>query len=338
VKQLLLAVVVAAAAANGSSASQAAPDQSRIWGWWPVVPWDNQYVRESAWSSVLNEPVNLARRGKAAEERRYQIKRVNLTVDRRGKVVSRMVAEGDLSRKLVREVEPGVWAEQCEWQRFAAAQGTGPDSFPNLQELPGARGLSYEFSPLTFDYVNPPVDFARVGDETLGYLLKVLTMDVMGGDAVLGVIRDELKSKVRIGDTSRQTQFAPWDITRVGGEGTVGRYHVGEMQVSVMGLTRVHGEPCVLIWLSMEGNEVNQKMETPQLSLDMQSTEYFRGEVSASLLDGRVVGMELWGPLPSVMKMGFGGQPPVEQPIGAIIQQVSMWEVPAAQASEAPGR
>jgi hypothetical protein len=30
------------------------------------------------------------------------------------------------------------------------------------------------------------------------------------------------------------------------------------------------------------------------------------------------------------MEMGFGGQPPKEQPIGAIIQQVSMWEVPAS--------
>jgi hypothetical protein len=28
--------------------------------------------------------------------------------------------------------------------------------------------------------------------------------------------------------------------------------------------------------------------------------------------------------------IAFGGQPPTEQPIGAIIQQVSMWEIPAA--------
>jgi len=29
------------------------------------------------------------------------------------------------------------------------------------------------------------------------------------------------------------------------------------------------------------------------------------------------------------MEMGLGGQPAKEQPIGAIIQQLSMWEVPA---------
>jgi len=63
----------------------------------------------------------------------------------------------------------------------------------------------------------------------------------------------------------------------------------------------------------------------------MKSTEYFRGEIAASLLDGHILAMEIWGPLPCVMEMGFGGQPLKEQPIGAIIQQVSMWEVPSAE-------
>jgi hypothetical protein len=63
--------------------------------------------------------------------------------------------------------------------------------------------------------------------------------------------------------------------------------------------------------------------------MKMRSTEYFRGEIAASLLDGHLVSMELWGPLPCVMEMGMGGQPAKEQPIGAIIQQLSMWEVPA---------
>ena len=70
-------------------------------------------------------------------------------------------------------------------------------------------------------------------------------------------------------------------------------------------------------------------MDTPQFAMNMRSTEYFRGEITASLVDGRVVAMEIWGPLPCVMEMGFGGEPPTEQPIGAIIQQLSMWEVPA---------
>lgn len=83
----------------------------------------------------------------------------------------------------------------------------------------------------------------------------------------------------------------------------------------------------MLIWFSMEANKVSQKLESPMFALDMQATEYLRGELAASLLDDRLVGMKLWRPLPCVMQMGFGGQPPAEQPISAIIQQVSLWEV-----------
>lgn len=308
---------------------QPTSDRSKIWGWWPLVPWDNRPVAASAWADVLNKPLDLTRKGKPGIQHRYQIKRINLTVDREGKVINRMVAEGELSRTLLREAEPGVWVERCRWERFAAAQGIGPKDYPDPQELPKARGISYEFFPRTFDYINPPADFARVGNELMGYLLKVLTMDASGWDAILLALRDEFGGKVRIGDTWRQTEWEPWDITRVEDKELAGRYHVGEMQISIVGLTRFHGEPCVLIWFSMEGNEVTQKMDTPQLALNMKSTEYFRGALAASLLDGRLVAMELWGPLPCVMEIGFGGKPPTEQPIGAIIQQVSMWEIPS---------
>ena len=249
-------------------------------------------------------------------------------MDREGKPLSRMVAEAQILRTLVREAEPGLWVEQCEWERFAAGMGMTPNDYPTPQEVPQARGISFEFSPRTFDYVNAPIDFSTLGNEASGYLLKVLTMDVMGWDAVLLAVRDESKGAARIGDMWRQSEWEPWDITSVSGEGSIGQYHAGEMQTSIAGLTRVNGEPCVLIWFSMEGNRVTQNMDTPQFALDMKSTEYFRGEIAASLLDGRVVSMEIWGPLPCVMKMGFGGQEPAEQPIGAIIQQVSMWEVP----------
>ncbi len=259
-------------------------------------------------------------------------------MDREGKPVSRMIGEAELSRTLVREVEPGLWEEQCRWERFATGMGMSPDDYPTPQELPNARGISFDFSPRTFDYVNPPADFARVGDEAAGYLLKVLTMDAMGWDSILLSLRDESGGKVRIGDISRHSEWEPWDITAVTGEGSVGTYHAGEMQMGIAGLTRRGGEPCVLIWFSMEGNEVIQKIDTPQVAVNMRSTEYFRGEITASLVDGRVVAMEIWGPLPCVMKMGFGGQPPTEQPIGAIIQQVSMWEIPASSKEEAPGQ
>jgi len=330
----VLLAAVASALAEGEAGPPEAPARSAIWGWWPVLPWDAQAVGDSSLGSVLDQPINLARRGKVGDQHRYQVKRVNLTVDREGKVVSRVTAEADLARTLVREAEPGLWIEQCEWERFAAAQAMTPNDYPTPQELPSARGIAFEFSPRTFDYVNAPADFARVGDEMAGYLLKVLTMDAMGWDAILLALRDEFKEGIHIGDTWRQTSWEPWDISRVGAEGSVGQYHAGEMQVSVAGLTRLQGQPCALIWFSMEGNKVTQKLDNPMFSMDMGATEYFRGELSVSLLDGHVVGMELTGPLPCVMKMGFGGQPPAEQPIGAIIQQVSMWEIPA---TERPG-
>jgi hypothetical protein len=240
-----------------------------------------------------------------------------------------MVAEGTLSRTLLREAEPGIWVENCIWERFAAAQGMSPNEYPVPQELLGGKSISFEFSPRTFDYVNPPGDFDSIGPEAFGYLLKVLTMDAAGWDSVILALRDEFGGEVHIGDISRSSNFEPWDISRIGGEGSYGQYQVGEMRISVIGLTRFHGEPCALIWISMEGNKVTQKMDTPQVALNMKSTEYFRGEIAASLLDGHLVGVEIWGPLPCVMEMGFDGQPSKEQPIGAIIQQVSMWEVPA---------
>ena len=336
---LLLAAIVAAPAGEGQgTAPQPPSDQSKVWGWWPIVPWDGGTVTASDWADALNKPFDLTRKGKAGEQHRYQIRRTNLTVDRKGKVANRMTAEGQLARTLVREAEPGVWVEHCEWERFAAAQGMGPNDYPTPKELPGARGISYQFAPRTFDYVNPPADFARVGNELNGYLLKVLTMDAMGWDSILLALRDEFHGKVRVGDTWRHTAFEPWDIKRVGGEGLVGRYQAGEMRVSIAGLTRFQGEPCVLVWFSMEGNDVTQDVDTPQFALNMQSTEYFRGELTVSLLDGHLVGMELWGPLPCVMEMGFGGQPATEQPIGAIIQEASMWEVPAAPQVRAPGK
>jgi hypothetical protein len=334
---LCFAVLVLTASAVSNSGqpqteeSKTPPEKSMIWGWWPQVPWDDQPVSRSTWADILDKPIDINRRGKPGDAFLYRIKRINLTVDRQGNVISRMVAEGELSRELISEKEPGVWVERCMWEHFAAAQGMSAKEYPEPQEMPGARGLTFEFYPRTFDYINPPVDFTKVGDEAMGFLLKVLTMDAAGWDSILLAFRDEFGGKVRIGDTLRQTDWEPWDITSVDEESTTGTYHMGETQFSIAGLTRFHGEPCMLVWFSMEGNRVLHKMENPQVSVDMKSTEYFRGELAASLLDGHLVAMELWGPLPCVLKMGFGGDPPTEQPIGAIIQQVSMWEIPSAR-------
>jgi hypothetical protein len=327
---VLAGVTAPAAGQNEQAVPPMAKSGSKIWGWWPQVPWDGQPVKVSDWSDVLNRPIDLSRKGRPGENRLYEIKRINLSVDREGRVLNRMVAEGRISRTLLREAEPGIWEEQCVWERFAAAQGMKADDYPVPQDLLGDKTIPFEFSPRTFDYINPPGDFASLGQETFAYMLKVLTMDAAGWDSVLLALRDEFGGQVHIGDISRQVDWAPWDISQVGGEGTVGQYKVGEMQYSVVGLTRFRGEPCVLIWISMEGNRVTMEMDTPQVAIDMKSTEYFRGEIAASLLDGHLAAVEIWGPLPCVMKMGFGGGAATEQPIGAIIQQVSMWEIPAA--------
>ena len=310
-------------------AAQQHPDRSKIWGWWPEVPWDDRPVSAPAWAEFLNRPISLVRKGKSGDKHLYRIRRINLTVDREGKAVSRITAEGELSRTLVEETQPGVWTEICKWERFAAAQGMGLKSYPSLKELPSARGVSFEFLPRSFNYVNPQVDFSRVDDDALGYLLKILTIDAMGFDSIILSLRDRFEEQIRIGETSRHTEWKPWEITHPGSEDKSVSYHAGELQTSVIGLTRFCGEPCVLVWFSMEGNSVIGNMETTQFTMNMKSTEYFRGEIAASLLDGRLVGFEFWGPLPCVMEMGFGGKKPTEQPIGAIIQQVSMWEIPS---------
>lgn len=324
---VITASVVSDLGQERSDEIQPLSDESKIWGWWPRVPWDDKPVEVSGWAEVLNQPISLIRKGKPGGKNRYQIRRINLTVDRQGRVMHRMIAEGDLSRTLLREAEPGIWVENCKWERFAAAQGMGPKDYPGLQELPNARGISFEFSPRAFDYINPPADFTRMKDQALGFLLKILTIDAIGWDSILLAIHDRFGGKVHIGTTWRQTEWEPWDITLPESRDPIVSYHAGEMQTSIVGLTRFHGEPCVLIWFSMEGNRVFHNMETPQLTMKMKSTEYFRGELAASLLDGRLVAVEFWGPLPCIMETGFGGKKPTEQPFGAIIQQVSMWEI-----------
>jgi hypothetical protein len=84
---------------------------------------------------------------------------------------------------------------------------------------------------------------------------------------------------------------------------------------------------CALIWYSAEGNSVKQEMNSPQLTLKMDGTEYFRAEIAVSLLDGHIVAGEVWGPVLSMMEVGQGGQTPKELPTTGVMQQVSLWEV-----------
>ncbi|MGB7294421.1 MAG: hypothetical protein WBC70_02440, partial [Candidatus Aminicenantales bacterium] len=193
---LVLAPMAGPAAGQGEQAKSPSPEgESKIWGWWPLVPWDGQPVKASSWAKALNEPIDLTRKGKPGERLRYRIKRINLSVDREGKILSRMTAEGELSRTLLREAEPGIWVEKCVWEKFGAAQGMGPNDHPVPQDLLGDKSISFEFSPRTFDYINPPGNFESIVPEVFGYMLKVLTMDATGWDAVLLSLRDQFGGK-----------------------------------------------------------------------------------------------------------------------------------------------
>jgi hypothetical protein len=293
-----------------------------------VLPWDQIAVKGPAQAEALNQEFGLVRTGKAGEQRRYQFRRENLTLDREGRIIQRMLFEGTLRRTLQEERQPGVWAERIEWERFGAAQSQGPKDRPVVKDLPGAKGFTFDFFPPTFDYLNPPGDYTKLGDPMMGYSLKVVMMDVAGFEALRKAAQEDGARALRIGETKTMPRWQQSMRIRPGeGAGGGGDYLLGALTVSVAGVTRRNGEPCLLLWFTAEGNDVTQDVENPQMTMHMHGTEYFRGTLAASLVDGRVVAGELWGPLPTVMKMGFGGQPATEQPMSGFMQQVSMWEV-----------
>jgi hypothetical protein len=166
-----------------------------VWPGAPVLPWSGGATAASDWTRLLDGKLDLTRKGRAGEQRRYRIRRQHLILDRHGRVLTRTVAEGTVRRILLREDSPGLWTERLEWERYAFGQSQGPTDLPTLQEQDKARGISYDFSPRKFDYLNPPGDFARIPDPIVGYFLKVLGMDVTGFDAMLLSLRDRYGSR-----------------------------------------------------------------------------------------------------------------------------------------------
>ncbi|NIM51469.1 MAG: hypothetical protein GTN78_04345 [Gemmatimonadales bacterium] len=303
------------------------PSTSAVWGPWPELPWDDREVERGSWVDLLNKPFDLTRRGAAGEARRYLIRRTNLNLDRLGRVIGRLVVEGRLIRTLLNEVAPGRWAEEFEWEAFALGQSQQADAYPTTADVEAARGIRYEFVPGEFDHINIPADFARLGTGMEGTLMKILAMDASAFDAIVIGLRDQIGDSAVIGSVAYST---PWSqaatISQTGGTGAAGSYQLGEMRTVPAGVTRWHGEPCAIIWFSAEGNTVIADIETDLLSVHTEGTEYFRGELALSLVDGRIVAGDIWGPLPSRIEVGIGGNPPAEQPIAAVLQQISMRE------------
>lgn len=328
---LTCAVAVLMGGARGQAAEGQMPS-GQVWAEAPVQPWDETTATGEHWAQALNQEFSLARKGKAGEQHRYQFRRQNLLLDRQGRVMQRTVFEGALVRTLQEEKQPSIWAERLQWERFGMGQSQGPNNKPVVKELPGAKDFAFDFFPPTFNYLNPPGDYTRLGDPMAGYGLKVAMMDVCGFDALLMFMSEGMHG-LQIGQT---VTSAPWQqgqaITATEGAAVAGQYSLGAMTVSVAGLTRRGGEPCLLLWFTAEGNDVTQDVDNPQIKMHMKATEYFRGTMAVSLRDGRVVGGELWGPLPGTLAMGFGGQPAAEQPTAGFMGQVSLWEMPAAAA------
>lgn len=340
-KTMELGIVIAALGCVLAAGCDAAPRSQHegikalgrsgtVWTHAPIQPWDNVKGRKSDFKGVTGENLTLTRKGKAGEVRRYMIRRQHLMLDRRGKIVYRTVCEGIVRRTLTRELEPGVWADRTEWERFAASPSQIPTLDPKPAEVIEARGISYEYSPRTFDYLNPPGDYNRIKNPMTAYEMKVVGMDVAGFDAiVLGVTRSGPHS---VGDVMEEGAWNEGSkIGDAGNREMVGSYKLGESVTSVIGITHRNSIPCALLWYSAEGNRVKQESKSPQLAFRMNGTEYFRGTVAVSLKDGHIVAAELWGPVVNTIEVGIGSQSMAELPIAAVLQQVSMWEIPVTR-------
>ncbi len=332
---VLCAVALAISAAGAWAAEAPAASQTskgEVWIAPPVQPWDETVAKGAPWAQTLNQRFSLARKGKAGEVHRYRFRRQNMSLERQGHVVQGTVFEGTLHRTLVDEKQPGVWREKLVWEKFGVGQALGGERTP-VKDVPGAAGFTFDFFPPTFDYLNPPGDYTKLGDPMIGYGLKVVMMDVAGFDAMLMGLREDATRTVQLGETTKSPRWKePMPIKAGEGAGVGGGYHLGAMTVSAAGLTRRNGEPCLLLWFAAEGNEVTQDTENPHMTMHMKATEYFRGTLAVSARDGHVVAGELWGPLPMVLVMGMGGQPATEQPIWGMMQQVSLWEIPVGAA------
>ncbi len=305
--------------------------EGQLWMQRPTLPWDEQAVKQGAWAKVLDQRFDITRRGKVGQTRRYRIRRENVMYDKIGHPVNRMLADGEVERTLLKETEPGVWTEQMTWVKFGAQQTQDPREVVTPRDVPGAAGLSYEFAPKTFDYVNIPADFSGIQDPLAGYLMKVVAMDFTGFDALANLARSASAGGLTIGATKLEPRWQnAIDITQTARKETATQYHLNDLMASVAGVTRRGGEPCLLIWFAAEGNDVVTDFSAGPVTMKGHGTEHFWGELAVSLQDGRVVGGELRGPLPWVMEMGLNGEAPKEMPIAGVIQQVSVWEVAAA--------
>lgn len=302
--------------------------ESSVWGELAPLPFDDQAVNGEGLADALNRSIDLARKGSAGEERVWWIRRTNLTLDRSGQIVRRMVAEGDVSLTLVEETRPGRWIEQVVWERYAFGSSQGPADVPIPEEIEAARGVGFEYGASDFDPVNISGDFGRLGTGIEAMMLKVLSMDVSTWHPIVTRLRDTFDDAPTIG---ARLSAAGWEeateMVAPDEKHSAGSYRLGEMWSVVGGLTRFQGEPAALILFSAEGNGVEQRVLADASAVTIAGIEYFRGMMTVSLVDGRGLAGTLWGPLNATFQISAGDSAPVELPLSGVLQEVTFREI-----------
>jgi hypothetical protein len=291
-----------------------------------VRPWGETPVGPSPWAEALNGTFDLRLRGKAGQEHRYEIWRQNVTYDKLGRPVNKTISLATCRHALLRETQPGIWTQKVIWEKFAYGQSISASVDPAPKDIEAARGIAYDYFPPAFDGLNPPGDFARIGEPLAAYALKVLCMDMAMFDSLPLKLTAGKKAGVGIGASAENGGWT--DALKIGEKKTRevrGTYQLGGAAVGIAGLTRCQGEPCVLIVYSSEGNTIKQEMGGGPAALRMEGTEYFRGSMTVSLVDGHVVAGELSGFIPMVI--GAPGQASAETPVKGVLQQASLREV-----------
>ncbi len=91
---LVLAVCAGWPVAKPALAAEDPVPTGQLWTKRPVPLWDGQAVGKGDWASLLDRKLDLSRRGKAGETRRYRIRRENLMYDRIGQPLTRTLTEG----------------------------------------------------------------------------------------------------------------------------------------------------------------------------------------------------------------------------------------------------
>ncbi len=315
------------ASSSAGQAGKEGPAPSRFPGPRQAVrPWDEAPVGPSPWAEALNGAFDLRLRGQAGQEHRYEIWRQNVNYDKIGRPVGKTISIATCRHALLRETRPGIWTQKIIWEKFAYGSSISASAEPVPKEIEAARGIAYDYFPPAFDIINPPGDFARIGEPLTAYALKVLCMDMAMFDSLPLKLTAGTKAGVRIGDSAENGGWT--DALKIGEKKTrevTGTYQLGGAAVGIAGLTRCQGEPGILICYSSEGNAIKQEMGGGTAALRMEGTEYFRGSLTVSLVDGHVVAGELSGFVPMVI--GAPGQAAAEIPVKGVLQQVGLREV-----------